>query len=195
MFCLSICLYICLSICLSIHPSVRLSVCLQIHHKKEPRNRYTETDDRPDIVVFDTDNGKNIDLDISLAHPWSKDVIKLAAREQGFAAKRREDRKKTKYEQELLPGGSAPNMIPLVYEHFGHWGSEAESFLCHLAKKSRNAEGQQNTVEFLNYWRRRFSVSLQRCNAKVVLKKISRLSCGVNEECRLFDRDIHISVH
>ena len=88
-----------------------------------------------------------------------------------------------------------PNMIPLVYEHFGHWGSEAESFLCHLAKKSRNAEGQQNTVEFLNYWRRRFSVSLQRCNAKVVLKKISRLSCGVNEECRLFDRDIHISVH
>ena len=54
-------------------------------------------------------------------------------------------------------------MIPLVYEHFGHWGSEAESFLCHLAKKSRNVEGQQNTVEFLNYWRRRFSVSLQRC--------------------------------
>ena len=127
--------------------------------------------------------------------PWSKDVIKLAAREQGFAAKRREDRKKTKYEQELLPGGSAPNMIPLVYEHFGHWGSEAESFLCHLAKKSSNVEGQQNTVEFLNYWHRRFSVSLQRCNAKVVLKKISRLSCGENEECRLFDRDIHISVH
>ena len=50
--------------------------------KKEPRNRYTETDDRPDFVVFDTDNGKNIDLDISLAHPWSKDVIKLAARRQ-----------------------------------------------------------------------------------------------------------------
>ena len=94
-----------------------------------------------------------------------------------------------------LSGGSAPNMIPLVYEHFGHWGSEAESFLCHLAKKSRNVEGQQNTVEFLNYWRRRFSVSLQRCNTKVVLKKISRLSCGVNEESRLFDRDIHISVH
>ena len=67
---------------------------LQIHHKKEPRNRYTETDDRPDIVVFDTDNGKNIDLDISLAHPWRRDVIKLAARDQGFAAKRREDRQK-----------------------------------------------------------------------------------------------------
>ena len=71
-----------------------------------------------------------------------------------LTAKRREDRKKTKYEQELLPGGSAPNTIPLVYEHFGHWGSEAESFLCHLTKKSRNVEGQQNTVEFLNYWRR-----------------------------------------
>ena len=69
-------------------------------------------------------------------------------------------------------------------------------FVClSVAKKSRNVEGQQNTVEFLNYWRRRFSVSLQRCNAKVVLKKISRLSCGENEECRLFDRDINISVH
>ena len=50
--------------------------------RSQLRNRYTETDDRPDIVVFDTDNGKNIDLDISLAHPWHKDVIKLAAREQ-----------------------------------------------------------------------------------------------------------------
>ena len=73
----------CLSLCpCACHVSVCLSVCLsvlQIHHKKEPRNRYTETDDQPDIVVFDTDNGKNIDLDISLAHPWSKDVIKLAS--------------------------------------------------------------------------------------------------------------------
>ena len=88
-----------------------------------------------------------------------------------------------------MPGGSAPNMIPLVYEHFGHWGSKAESFLCHLAEKSRNVEGQQNTVEFFNYWRRLFSVSLKRCNATVVLKKISRLYCEVNEECRL------LSVH
>ena len=87
------------------------------------------------------------------------------------------------------------SVCPFVCLSVCHWGSEAESFLCHLAKKSRNVEGQQNTVEFLNYWRRRFSVSLQRCNAKVVLKKISRLSCGENEECRLFDRDIHISVH
>ena len=110
--CLSVCLFlpVCLPVCLSVCLSRKhgggplwshnriLSVwseCLnnlQIHHKKEPRNRYTETDDRPDIVVFDTDNGKNIDLDISLAHPWSNDVIKLAAREQCFAAKRREDK-------------------------------------------------------------------------------------------------------
>ena len=37
------------------------------------------------------------------------------------------------------------------------------------------------------------SVCLPACLS--VCKKISRLSCGVNEECRLFDRDIHISVH
>lgn len=33
------------------------------------------------------DNGKNINLNIFLVHPWSKDIIKPAVRDQGFAAK------------------------------------------------------------------------------------------------------------
>ena len=42
---------------------------LHIHHRREPRSHYTTTDNRPDIVFFDSDIGNNVDLDISLAHP------------------------------------------------------------------------------------------------------------------------------
>ena len=42
---------------------------LQLHHRKEPRNLYIESDDRPDIAVFDPTNGRNTELDISMVHP------------------------------------------------------------------------------------------------------------------------------
>ena len=86
---------------------------LRIHHRREPRNRYTTTDNRPDIVFFNFDTGYNIDLDISLAHPWSSDIFPTSA------ADRRADRKKAKYNKQQLPGGSIVSAIPLVMEHFG----------------------------------------------------------------------------
>ena len=33
------------------------------------------TDVRPDIVIFCIGNGKNVDLDMSVAYPWSKGII------------------------------------------------------------------------------------------------------------------------
>ena len=42
---------------------------LQIQHQKEPCHRYTESEDRPDIVMYDPVSG-NIELDISMANPW-----------------------------------------------------------------------------------------------------------------------------
>ena len=53
------------------------SECLRevgLHHIKEPRDRCTNNDCRPDIVVFDTDEGLNIDLHVAFAHPWSSEV-------------------------------------------------------------------------------------------------------------------------
>ena len=55
----------------------------------------------------------------------------------GYAAAKREVKKITKYNSELHDG-SKPHMIPLVFEHFGHWGSEGEKFLHYIAKLSRN---------------------------------------------------------
>ena len=34
------------------------------------------TEDRPDIVFFDSESGHDIELDISLVHPWSLDTIR-----------------------------------------------------------------------------------------------------------------------
>ena len=102
---------------------------LRIHHRREPRNRYTTTDNRPDIIFFDSDTGYNIDLDISLAHPWSSDIFPTSAGVDRAAADRRADRKRPKYNKQQLPGGSIVSAIPLVMEHFGAWGFDAWKFL------------------------------------------------------------------
>ena len=73
------------------------SECLRevgLHHRKEPKDRYTNNDCRPDIVVFDTDEGSNVDLDVAFAHPWSSEVLSKSAEEDGFAASPREEQKR-----------------------------------------------------------------------------------------------------
>ena len=56
--------------------------------------------------MFDVDVGSNIDLDISLAHPWSSEIYPSSAEKIGAAASLREARKKAKYDHLKLPGGS-----------------------------------------------------------------------------------------
>ena len=69
--------------------------------------------------MFDVNLGSNIDLDISLEHPWSSETYPSSAEKIGAAASLREARKKAKYDRLKLPGGSKSNVIPLVLEHFG----------------------------------------------------------------------------
>ena len=78
---------------------------LHIPYQVEPRHHYTNTDNRPDITIFGIETGQTLDLDISLAHPWSVDNVKRASRIDGFAASTREDKKKAKYSEHQLPGG------------------------------------------------------------------------------------------
>ena len=105
------------------------------------RHRYLNNDDRPDIIIFDTGNLSDLEIDVSLAHPWSKEVIRNSARQAGYAAKKREQVKNAKYNSEILPGGRAPNCIPAVFEHFGTWGTAADQFLNTLSSRSRDEEG------------------------------------------------------
>ena len=40
-------------------------------------------------------------------------------------------------------------------------------------RQSTDGVGRPNVAEFVDFWRKRFSVQLQRCNSRVILKKLS----------------------
>ena len=92
---------------------------LNVNHRREPRHRYSNSNDRADIVAFDPDKGCNVDLDVALAHLWSSDIFPRSSESDNAATERRKERKKAKYATENLPGGSTVSFIPLVIEHFG----------------------------------------------------------------------------
>ena len=73
---------------------------LNIFHQVEPRNRYTDSENRPDKTTYDSTGHLTKDLDISLAHPNSCDTVQSAAKISGYAAELREKRKMTKYGQQ-----------------------------------------------------------------------------------------------
>ena len=129
---------------------------LSVLHKKEPKHGYLKNEGTPDILICDTGILSDQEMDILLAHLWSKEVVKNCAKLSGFAAKKREQMKNAKYDNEILPGCSAPKYIPVVFEHFGTWGVSAERLLNTLSLKSKDKIGKNNSADFKTYWRRRF---------------------------------------
>ena len=86
---------------------------------------------------------------------------------------KQEEKKEAKYNSELLPEGSCPLVIPLVFEHFGRWSKQTVRYLNKLAKSARDEEGRRNETDFKTKWRSIIiSVILQHCNAKVVSDKL-----------------------
>ena len=43
--------------------------------------------------MFDPETGQNLDLDVSLAHPWSQGIVKRASRRDGHATMTSEEKK------------------------------------------------------------------------------------------------------
>ena len=75
-------------------------------------------------------------------------------------------------------------------EQFGRWGTKAENFAAFVTTVSNS-----NASMFMSCWSKRFSTILQRCNAKVILRKLSKLSPNHGDLDRLFDFDIQSQVH
>ena len=123
-------------------------------------------------------------MDISIAHPWNGDVISNASRENGAAAVRREQQKAMKYSHQFDIFGNPSKCIPAVFEHYGRWGLKAQQLLYDLSLLSFDEDGQKNGRDFMTYWRWCLSVALQRCNARVITRKLSSLaksnSCSVD---------------
>ena len=146
---------------------------LHIPHHKEPRNRYSNSNNRQDITVIDVQFCALIYT--ALAHPWSSEVFPRSAHIDGTTALRQEERKKKiKYSSETRVGGASVKTISLIMEHFGRWGSDDLKYLQHLSKLSVDELGKPNPSEFLDHWRERFSIQLLKCNSNTI-KKISSL--------------------
>ena len=97
------------------------AICLKtlsIPHHVKLRDRYANSNNRPDISVFDACIGTSYDLDISLVHSWNQDIIERAAKEDGFAAQAREELKEKKYTDKILAAGGHAKTVPLVPEHW-----------------------------------------------------------------------------
>ena len=99
------------------------STCLRsvgVYHKQEVRNRYVDSFGRPDIVTFDSGNLSNAEIDVSLAHPYTKELISTSAKVNGHAASVREKEKIDKYARFRHPGGFTPEVIRTFWE-VGKW--------------------------------------------------------------------------
>ena len=100
-------------------------------------------------------SGCSYDIDVAMAHPFIQDTLKQAALEEGFAAARRQERKMIKYKKQQLAGNtSSLNFTPLVFEHFGTWGSEATNYFNKLARRPRDIKGYTNGADFRGFWRK-----------------------------------------
>ena len=62
---------------------------LHLTFHKESRDRYANNENRPD-VVYDTDDGVSSDLDISIGHPCSSDMVKKSNDQSRIQQSRRE---------------------------------------------------------------------------------------------------------
>ena len=136
---------------------------LHLNHKQETQFRYSDSNNLPDITVFDQQSGTTLDLDIAVVHPWCSDVLGKAEKEDGAAAARREEIKTRKYQQEKLAViGVVASCKPLVLEIFGRWGWSAQNYLCSLSALYQDEDGRNNPVEFKAIWRKRMSIILQK---------------------------------
>ena len=99
---------------------------------------------------------------------------------------RRKQIKENKYAQERLPGVYSPTVVPLVFEHFGHWGEKASEYLRVLSALWRDDNGRSNIAEFKTHWRQRFLIKLQQCNPSVISRKMAVISAG-QKSCSVLD--------
>jgi hypothetical protein len=121
-------------------------------------------------------------------------VLRNSAKEDEYAAWKREELKENKYQQKQLPSGQSLIMIPLVFEHHGTWGVKAQNYSKELSKRLFDDDGHTNALEFLTYWRRSLTVTLQKSIARVIPRKLDTLTVASREfanECR----DIQLSLH
>ena len=111
-------------------------------------------------------NLKPLYLDVTIANPTSVTYFNRGlSREEHVAIKDKERLKNDKYSQrcQLIDY----DFMPMAFEIYGTCSEKFKSFL----KKMVTAASEVNHVPYsilLNYWRKRFSVTLQTFNARLI---------------------------
>lgn len=87
---------------------------LDLQHQKEHAN----TDDCPGIESFDPNTGAAEELDVSLAQPWSKEMVKKLPKNKVTLLNNERRRTQLSTSNEVLPQDSTSLCLPLIIENF-----------------------------------------------------------------------------
>ena len=109
---------------------------------------------RPDIVVPDFSEGRELQLDFSATHPCLPTNLNLASHDPGAADARREQEKRNRYSD------SNGLFEPIVCEHHGRWGVAAIELLKKLARSAGESIPRVTYWQFRDFWMKALGVSL-----------------------------------
>ena len=118
---------------------------------------------RPDIVVPDYCDGRELQLDFSATHPCLPTNLPHASRNRGAAASRREQEKRRHYSD------CSGLFEPLVCEHHGCWGAAASKLLRDLSRRAGASLPGITHHQFHDFWLKALGVSLQKAMAHTIL--------------------------
>ena len=161
----------------------------------EREHQLDNSNKRPDIGVFNFNDGKKLLLDVSIAHPQASTVLPQSAKNAGHAASERDNFKIKKFREEANKLGYL--FEPLVMEVFGRWSPIALRILRQVAERP-SIDFFNDKNSFLAYWRRHMAVCLQRENARIILRKVKCIVphspvcvsvSSVDTSVRCFNRD------
>lgn len=78
--------------------------------------------------------------------------------------------------------------IPLAFESYGAWSEKGVEVLQNLVSDASDTTQIPASV-LSNYWAKRISCAMQRCNARCIINKVKSILAGSsNDEC--FDNDL-----
>ena len=153
--------------------------------RKELTNQFAGKE-RPDVAIYDYQDGKKLLLDVTVAHPQAKKYMSKSCSIAGFAAAEREKQKNSKYLSVATDLGYL--FRPFSVEVFGRWGKAAEKTLAEVSKSATSIL-DLSVAEFLHLWRRRFSTCLQKENASIISEKLNSLVGKPNFNPNAHQRD------
>ena len=126
---------------------------LQLHHK-QPAGLLPGSDDRPaDILLPFWANWKDAALDISVANPLLKELVRKVARDGDSGVQHSFNIKMGKYSDRCEAEGI--EFIPLIVDTFGGWHKESLEVVSKLGRQvsrqtwKEEEEKQETVQEFL----------------------------------------------